>query len=68
MIIGGVARVRPRARRIAPLARRDGAIARSRKCFYLRAPAMHGFRKAVQQQHQRCTGFARDERVKGETG
>ena len=68
MIIGGVARVRPRARRVTALIGRHRAIARGRKCRHLRAPAMHGFRKAVQQQHQPRAGLAGDQRVKGETG
>jgi hypothetical protein len=68
MIVRGIADVRPRAGRITALTRRNGAIAGGGKRFYLRAPAIHGLRKAVQQQHQRCTGFARDERVEGETG
>jgi hypothetical protein len=67
MIIGGIARVRPRARRIAALTRRHRAIARARKCCHLCAPAMHGFGKAVQQQHQRRTRFAGDEGVEGQS-
>ncbi len=47
--------IRPGAGRIAALARRDGAIAHVAQRRDLRAPAVHRFRKAVQQQHQRCT-------------
>ena len=66
MIIRGVARIRPRARRIAALARGHRAIARGSKRRRLCAPAMHGFGKAVQQQHQRRAGFAGGEGIEGE--
>ena len=61
-----IVRVGPRARRIAALARRDGAIAHVGQRSDLRAPAMHRFRKAVQQQHQRRSLVARGQRVEGE--
>jgi hypothetical protein len=67
-IVRGVARVRPRTGRIAALARRHGAVARRRQCRHLRAPAVHRFGKAVQQQHQRRAGLAGDQRVEGEGG
>jgi len=47
-----LARIGPGARRIAALARRNGAIAHVAEGCDLRAPAMHRFRKAVQQQGQ----------------
>ena len=68
VIIGGVRDVGPRARRIAALARRHRAIARVRQRRHLRAPAMHRFRKAMQQQHQRRAGLAGGEGVEGQAG
>ena len=68
MIIRGVIGVRPRAGRIAALARSHRAIAGGGEGGHLCAPAMHGFRKAVQQQHQRRPGFAADEGVERQTG
>ena len=68
MIIGAVADVRARARRITTLARRHRAITRIRQRRHLRAPAMHGFRKAVQQEHQRRPGLASGKGVEGEGG
>ena len=59
-------RIRPGARRIAALARRNGAIAHVAEGRDLRAPAMHRFRKAVQQQHQRRAGRARRDGVERE--
>nr|WP_283813557.1 hypothetical protein [Bradyrhizobium paxllaeri] len=52
------ARIGAGARRIAALARRDGAITHVAERRDLRAPAMHRFRKAMQQQHQRRAGRA----------
>ena len=68
VVVGDVARIRPRARRIAALARRNGAIARRRKGGYLRAPAMHGFGEAVQEEDQWRAGIAGGEGVEGEGG
>ena len=68
VIIRGLSRIRPRARRIAALARRDRAIAGRRQRLDLRLPAPHRFRKAVQQQHQRRIGRTRDQGVEGEGG
>ncbi len=59
-------RIRPGARRIAALARRYGAIAHVAESRDLRAPAMHRFRKAVQQQHQRRPGRAGGDGVEDE--
>jgi len=66
IVIRGIARVRPRAGRIAALARRHRAIAGIGQRFQLRAPAMHGLGKAVQQQHQRRISLAGNEGVEGE--
>ena len=60
------ARIRPRARRIAALARCYGAIAHVAEGGDLRAPAMHRFRKAVQQQDQRRAGRAGGDGIEGE--
>ena len=60
-----IARIGPRAGRIAALARRHRAIAHVGQGGDLRVPAMHRFRKAVQQQHQRRAVLARDQRVEG---
>ena len=60
------ARVGPRARRIAALARCDSAVAHVAECRDLGAPAMHRVRKAVQQQHQRRTGLAGGDGVESE--
>ena len=68
VIVGRIARIGPRGRRIAALARRDRAIAHVRKRRDLRPPAMEGLGKAMQQQHQRRTALARDEGVEGEIG
>jgi len=68
MIIRCVGGIRPRPGRITALARRDRAIARTRKRADLRAPAMHGFRETVQQQHQRRARCAGDEGVEGQAG
>ena len=67
-IIGGIVWIRPRARRVAALAWCHGAIAGRGQRFHLRVPAMHRFRKAVQQQHQRRVWLARDNGVEGEGG
>ena len=68
VVMRGLARIRPRARRIAALGRRYRAIAGIPQRLDLRAPAMHGLGKAVQQQHQRRAGFAGDESIEGEVG
>jgi hypothetical protein len=68
MITGGVAGIRPRARQIAALARRNGAIARGCKGRHLRAPAMHGFGEAVEEQDQWRARFADGEGVEGQGG
>ena len=68
MIIGVVARIGPRARRIAALARRNRAIARTGKRIHLRPPALHRFGKTVQQQHQRRARLACDQSVESEGG
>ena len=57
-IVRKLARIRPGAGRIAALARRNGAIAHVAEAGDLRAPAVHRFRKAVQQQDQRRPGCA----------
>ena len=68
VIMRRVARVGPGAFRIAALTWRDGAMAHVGERAHLRTPAVHRFRKAVQQQHQRRAGLARDQRVEDEGG
>ena len=68
VIIGGVADIRPRARPSSRAGSALRAIAGLGQRFHLRAPAMHGFGKAVQQQHQRRARFAGGEGVEGEGG
>ncbi len=65
-IVRKLARIRPRARRITALARRNGAIAHVTEAGDLRAPAMHRFRKAVQQQDQRRPRYAGGDGIEGE--
>ena len=65
-IVRKLTRIRPGARRIAALARRNGAIAHVAESRDLRAPAMHRFRKAVQQQHQRRPGCAGGDGIEDE--
>jgi hypothetical protein len=65
-IVRKLAWIRPRAGRVTALARRNGAITHIAERRDLGAPAMHRFGKAVQQQHQRRAGLARDEGVEGE--
>ena len=68
VIIRRLVWIRPRARRITALARRDGAIASLRQRFDLRVPAMHRFRKAMQQQHQWRAWSAGREGIEGQGG
>ena len=68
VIVRGVAGGRARSRRIAALARRNRAIARGGEGGHLRAPAVHGFGEAVQQQDQRGVRSAGGEGVEGEAG
>ena len=64
MVVRRIARIRPRTRRIAPaLVRRDSAIAHIAEGAELHAPAIHRFRKAMQQQYQRRATFAGGEGV-----
>jgi hypothetical protein len=63
VIVRRVVRVGPCAGRIAALARRHRAIAGGGEGGHLRAPAVHGFGKAVQQQHQRSVRGAGGEGV-----
>jgi hypothetical protein len=58
-----IGRVGPRARRIAALARRDGAIACPRERGSLCVPGVKGLGKAVQQQHERAVLRAVDAHV-----
>ena len=64
-VVGKLAWIRSRARRIAALAWCYGAIAHIAEACDLRAPATHRFRKAVQQQHQRRTALAGRQRIEG---
>src|SRR5258705_8930733 len=66
VIMRGIARIGPRACRIAALAWRDRAIAGITQRLDLRAPAMHRFGKAMQQQHQWRARRTGDEGVEGE--
>jgi lysophospholipase L1-like esterase len=68
MIIRRLRGIGPRARRIAALARCERAIAFICQRRDLRVPAMHRFRKAVQQQHQRRAGLADGEDIEGQAG
>jgi hypothetical protein len=53
-VVCGIGGIRPGTRGIAALAWRDGPVSRRRQRGKLRSPRMEGFRKAVQQQHERC--------------
>ena len=59
-VVGQLGRIGPRARRIAALVGRHGAIARRGERRQRRAPAVSRFGKAVQQQHERTAGRARN--------
>ena len=61
-----IARIGASARRIAALARCDRPKTHVAERSSLRAPALHRFGKAVQQQHERRAGLARDQGVEGE--
>jgi hypothetical protein len=63
-IVRKLTRIRPGARRITALARRNGAIAHVAEAGDLRTPTMHRFRKAVQQQDQRRPGRAGGDGIK----
>ena len=68
VIIGGVVWVGPRSGGIAALARSNRAITGGGEGGHLRAPAVHGFGEAVQQQHERRVRRAGGEGVEGEAG
>lgn len=58
-----VGRVRSCGRRIAALARRNGAVSGLRERHDLPVPSVEGFGKTVQQQHERAIFRSVDQRV-----
>jgi len=66
VIARGIARIGARRCRVAALARGECAITHVGESDHLRAPAMHRFRKAMQQQHQRRTVISGGEHVEGQ--
>jgi len=63
-VVFELGRIGPRARRIAALIGRDGAVARRRQPRQRAAPAVPRFGKAMQQQHEVTASRARD--IRGE--